>query len=308
LQLALEDFSLSELVAEIQTIFNGQIQQKNIDLRIDMDGVQHTALKGDAMRIKQVLMNIFSNAVKFTPEKGKISVVVRQVAHPNNIYITTFEITDSGIGMGKEYLEKIFKPFEQESAQVAQKYGGSGLGMAISQNLVHMMQGSIEVRSSLGQGTSFYVSLPLQGADNVGGEEAESKETAEISFAGIRLLLVEDNEMNREIAETLLEQQGFVIDTAVDGQEAVDIFTAAEPGTYKAILMDVQMPRMNGYEATRAIRWLADEKKARIPIVAMTANAFEEDKKEAFKAGMDGHLSKPIDIRELMRGMAKVFR
>ena len=305
LQLALEDFSLNDLIAEIQTIFNGEIQQKNIDLRIDMDGVQHTALKGDAMRIKQVLMNIFSNAVKFTPEKGKISVVVRQVAHPNNIYITTFEITDSGIGMGKEYLEKIFKPFEQESAQVAQKYGGSGLGMAISQNLVHMMQGSIEVRSSLGQGTSFYVSLPLQGADNVGGEAAESKETAEISFAGMRLLLVEDNEMNREIAETLLEQQGFVIDTAVDGQEAVDIFTAAEPGTYKAILMDVQMPRLDGYGATQAIRRSSHPEATTIPIIAATADVFTDDVARAMACGMNDYMSKPIDFEKLLEKLRK---
>ena len=257
------------------------------------------------MRIKQVLMNIFSNAVKFTPEKGQISVVVRQVAHPNNIYITTFEITDSGIGMGKEYLEKIFKPFEQESAQVAQKYGGSGLGMAISQNLVHMMQGSIEVRSSLGQGTSFYVSLPLQGADNVGGEEAESKETAEISFAGMRLLLVEDNEMNREIAETLLEQQGFVIDTAVDGQEAVDIFTASEPGTYKAILMDVQMPRLDGYGATQAIRRSSHPEAATIPIIAATADEFTDDVARAMACGMNDYMSKPIDFEKLMEKLRK---
>lgn len=305
LQLAVDEFSLSGMITEIQTIFNGQIQQKNIDLHIDTDGVQHNALKGDAMRIKQVLMNIFSNAVKFTPEQGRISMVIKQVTRPNNIYITTFEITDTGIGMSKEHLDKIFKPFEQANAQVAQKYGGSGLGMAISQNLVRMMQGSIEVRSALGEGTSFYVSLPLQGVEEAVAEAAEAGEAAEVSFEGMRLLLVEDNEMNREIAETLLEQQGFVIDTAVDGQDAVDKFTTCEPGTYKAILMDVQMPVLDGYGATQAIRRSSHPEAGTIPIIAVTADVFTDDVARVMACGMNDYLSKPIDFDKLLEKLRK---
>ncbi|BAL83809.1 putative two-component system hybrid sensor and regulator [Selenomonas ruminantium subsp. lactilytica TAM6421] len=304
LQLAQEEFSLKDMVTEIQTIFNGQLQQKNITLIIDEQGVQHFCLKGDSLRIKQVLMNIFSNAVKFTPEGGTISLVMKQILRPNNVFITTFEITDSGIGMSKEYLENIFKPFEQESAKVARRYGGSGLGLAISQNLVKMMQGFIEVRSTQGVGTSFYVSLPLQGVKEL-TEEAEEKSAEVISFVGVRLLLVEDNEMNREISETILEQHGFVIDTAVDGQDAVDKFTAAAAGTYKAILMDVQMPVLDGYGATKAIRRSSHPEAASIPIIAVTADVFTDDVARAMACGMNDYLSKPIDFDKLLEKLRK---
>ncbi|SHL04107.1 Signal transduction histidine kinase [Selenomonas ruminantium] len=304
LQLAQEEFSLKDMVTEIQTIFNGQLQQKNITLTIDEQRVQHFCLQGDSLRIKQVLMNIFSNAVKFTPEGGSISLVMKQILRPNNVYITTFEITDSGIGMSKEYLENIFKPFEQESAKVARRYGGSGLGLAISQNLVKMMQGSIEVRSTQGEGTSFYVSLPLQGVQEL-PEAAAGTATEEISFDGVRLLLVEDNEMNREISETILEQHGFVIDTAVDGQDAVDKFMAAAPGTYKAILMDVQMPVLDGYGATQAIRRSNHPEAASIPIIAVTADVFTDDVARVMSCGMNDYLSKPIDFDKLIATLRK---
>lgn len=304
LQIAREEFNLKDLMAEIQTIFNGQLTQKNIHLIINEEGVQHVNLKGDPMRIKQVLMNIFSNAVKFTPEEGSINFVIKQVLRPNNVFITTFEITDSGIGMSKEYLDNIFKPFEQESAKVAQKYGGSGLGLAISQNLVKMMHGSIEVRSVKGKGTSFFISLPLQGV-KAQSEETEEKPADEISFVGMRLLLVEDNEMNREISETILEQHGFVIDTAVDGQDAVDKFTAAEAGTYKAILMDVQMPVLDGYGATKAIRRSAHPEAGTIPIIAVTADVFTDDVARVMACGMNDYLSKPIDFDKLLEKLRK---
>lgn len=304
LKLAQDEFSLKDMVAEIQAIFNGQLQQKNITLDIDEQGIQHFCLKGDYMRIKQVLMNIFSNAVKFTPDGGMISLVMKQVLRPNNVFITTFEITDSGIGMSKEYLDNIFKPFEQESANVARRYGGSGLGLAISQNLVKMMQGSIEVRSTQGVGTSFYVSLPLQAVNEL-TEEAEEKAAEVISFEGIRLLLVEDNEMNREIAETILEQHGFVIDTAVDGQDAVDKFTAEPAGTYKAILMDVQMPVLDGYGATKAIRRSSHPEAETIPIIAVTADVFTDDVARVMACGMNDYMSKPIDFDKLIAKLRK---
>ncbi|MCR5758010.1 MAG: transporter substrate-binding domain-containing protein [Selenomonas sp.] len=305
LQLTVEEFSLRELLTEIQTIFNGQLQQKKIEWTCNIQGVSHNMMQGDSMRIKQVLMNIVSNAVKFTPEGGRISITVKQIMRPNNVFITTFEITDSGIGMSEAYLEKIFQPFEQENAQVAQQYGGSGLGMAISQNLVRMMQGSIEVRSKQGQGTSFYVSLPLQGVKEFDEEVDAEQATAEISFAGMRLLLVEDNEMNREIAQTILEQHGFVIDTAVNGQDAVDCFTAAAPGTYKAILMDVQMPVLDGYGATQAIRRSEHAEGATIPIIAVTADVFTDDVARVMACGMNDYLSKPIDFDKLLEKLRK---
>ena len=304
LQLAQEEFSLKDMVTEIQTIFNGQLQQKNIMLTIDEQRVQHFWLKGDYMRIKQVLMNIFSNAVKFTPDGGSISLIMKQVLRPNNVFITTFEITDSGIGMSKEYMDNIFKPFEQENAKVARQYGGSGLGLAISQNLVKMMQGSIEVRSTQGVGTSFYVSLPLQAVEELSDEVEEQVAEVE-AFDGVRLLLVEDNEMNREIAETILEQQGFVIDTAVDGQDAVDKFTAAAAGTYKAILMDVQMPVLDGYGATKAIRRSAHPEAATIPIIAVTADVFTDDVARVMACGMNDYMSKPIDFDKLIAKLRK---
>jgi CheY-like chemotaxis protein len=256
------------------------------------------------MRVKQVLMNIFSNAVKFTPEEGRIEFIIRQVLHPGNVVMTTFEITDTGIGMSQEYLKNIFKPFEQENAKVAHKHGGSCLGLAITQNLVKMMQGSIEVRSIQNEGTSFYISLPLQvGADVP--VETEEKEQKEVSWAGMRLLLVEDNEMNREISETILAQYGFVIDTAVDGQDAVDKFMATEPGTYKAILMDVQMPVLDGYGATQAIRRSGRADGENIPIIAVTADVFTDDVARVMACGMNDYLSKPIDFDKLLEKLRK---
>ena len=304
LKIAREEFSLREMITEIQTIFTGQLQQKNITFVLDDERIHHSQVMGDPMRIKQVLMNIFSNAAKFTPEGGKIEFVIKQVLRPGNILITTFEITDNGIGMSPEYLKNIFKPFEQENAKVAHKYGGSGLGLAITQNLVKMMQGSIEVRSTQNVGTSFYISIPLQAGADI-REEPEEKETKEVSLAGMHLLLVEDNEMNREISETILTQQGFVIDTAVDGQDAVDKFEAAEPGTYKAILMDVQMPVLDGYGATKAIRRSGKPDAATVPIIAVTADVFTDDVARVMACGMNDYLSKPIDFDKLIEKLRK---
>ena len=304
MKLANEEFSLQDIVTEMQTIFNGQLEQKKLKLVIDDKQMPHSHVIGDAMRVKQVLMNIFSNAVKFTPEGGKIEFMIRQVLHPGNVVMTTFEITDTGIGMSQEYLKNIFKPFEQENAKVAHKHGGSGLGLAITQNLVKMMQGSIEVRSIQNEGTSFYISLPLQvGADIP--VEAEEKEQKEVSWDGMRLLLVEDNEMNREISETILTQYGFVIDTAVDGQDAVDKFMATEPGTYKAILMDVQMPVLDGYGATQAIRRSGRADGETIPIIAVTADVFTDDVARVMACGMNDYLSKPIDFDKLLEKLRK---
>jgi len=304
LKLAREEFSLKNIVTEMQTIFNGQLERKNIALVLDDEQMQYSHVVGDSMRIKQVLMNIFSNAVKFTPEEGKIEFIIRQVLRPDNIVFTTFEITDNGIGMSPEYLKNIFKPFEQENAKVAHKYGGSGLGLAITQNLVKMMHGSIEVRSTQNMGTSFYISLPLQVGVEI-SEEAETKEQQENSLVGMRLLLVEDNEMNREISETILTQHGLAVDTAVDGQDAVDKFMATEPGTYKAILMDVQMPVLDGYGATQAIRRSGRVDGETIPIIAVTADVFTDDVARVMACGMNDYLSKPIDFDKLLEKLRK---
>ncbi len=304
LQLAHEEFLLSELLLEIKTIFNGQADEKRINLVFDTEKLIHDSLQGDALRIKQILMNIISNALKFTPEKGHIEVLVKQVTHHNSIFITTFEITDSGVGMSREYLANIFKPFVQENAMVAKKYGGSGLGLAITQNLVQMMQGSIEVRSVQGQGTSFYISLPLQGVE-AKDDELAATAGEEHSFTGVRLLLVEDNEMNREISETILSQHGLIIDTAVDGQDAVDKFCAAPAGTYKAILMDVQMPVLDGYGATQTIRRSNHPEAGTIPIIAVTADVFTDDVARVMACGMNDYLSKPIDFPKLLAKLEK---
>ena len=304
LQLAYEEFSLDEMLTEIRTIFNGQVEKKKITMLMDTEQLKHDNMIGDVLRIKQVLMNIVSNAVKFTPEGGRIDIVVKQVMRPNNVFFTNFEITDTGVGMSSEYLDKIFKPFVQENAQVAKKYGGSGLGMAITQNLVKMMQGSIEVRSVLGKGSSFYVSIPLRGVETP-VEDGEASAGEEHSFEGVRLLLVEDNEMNREISETILSQHGFAIDTAEDGQVAVDKFTAAPAGTYQAILMDVQMPVLDGYGATQAIRRSTHPEAGSIPIIAVTADVFTDDVARVMACGMNDYLSKPIDFNKLIIKLKK---
>ena len=250
------------------------------------------------------MLNLVSNAYKFTPEGGKIAVELRQHGKENGLCRYIFTVSDTGIGMSPEFVERIFEPFERERTQTVSRLQGTGLGMTITKNLVELMGGDISVRSEQGKGTKFTIHLSFPSANAEDVETIEScGNNAVRDFSGVRLLLAEDNPINSEIACEILKGNGFVIDTAENGKAAVEKLAEAEAGTYRAVLMDIQMPVMNGYEAAAAIRALNGEV-SKIPIIALTANTFESDRRDAIKAGMNAHVSKPFNPEELVSAIA----
>ncbi|MDE6075593.1 MAG: response regulator, partial [Clostridia bacterium] len=310
-----KEASLPEIMHDLKTIVQADVKAKKIDFSVDIVNVTNEAIICDKLRLNQVLLNIISNAVKYTKPEGKVGVRVIQTAEVREGYASyEFKVKDTGIGMSPEFLKHVFEPFEREQTSTVSGIQGTGLGLAITKNIVDLMGGTIAVESEMGKGSEFTVKfcfkvaekpVESQRAEKAGAEETEK---AEVRFDGKKLLLVEDNELNKEIAQTILETVGFVIDTADDGSVAVQKMKDMPAGTYDLILMDVQMPIMNGYEATRAIRAMDDPAKADIPIVAMTANAFDEDRKEAMDAGMNGFAAKPIDIEALMKTLQDILK
>ena len=283
------------------SIVKGQMEGRDIDFTLDIDA-QHTAVLADELHIRQVLINILGNAVKFTRDGGYIRFFCHETAFtPENV---TYEIkvSDSGIGMSREFLERIFDPFSQEENRERTHYKGTGLGMAISKQLVDLMGGDISVDSEIGKGSTFTVTLTLDRDLTLRGEKKTAAQSDNIN--GVRILLAEDNELNTEIAVELLSSSGAEVDTVSDGKEAVRKFSENAPGTYDVILMDIMMPEMNGLEATRAIRAMERDDAKHIPIIAMTANAFDDDVKATRDAGMNAHLSKPIDIHKVISTIA----
>ncbi len=298
---------ISSMLKEIDEIMRVQIREKKQTLTMSYDGIKQDAVLCDKLRFNQVLLNLLSNAHKFTPEGGRIELTAVQLTESQEGYCAyEIRVKDNGIGMSPEFARKIFDPFERERTSTISRERGTGLGMAITSNIVELMRGHIDVKSEQGKGTEVILTISLKEyvpfADNTSLDDEEA-----VDFAGKRLLLVEDNELNREIAIATLEIYGFVVEQAVNGEQAVGMVEASEAGYYDAILMDIQMPVMNGYEAARAIRALQNVNLASIPIVAMTANAFEEDKNEARLAGMNGHVAKPIDVDRLIGTLAKVM-
>jgi len=262
----------------------------------------------DRLRLNQVFLNILSNAIKFTPNGGSISFYVIEKPSPIPEHaVFEFRIRDTGIGMSREFQKTIFEAFTREKTSTVSGIQGTGLGMAITKSIVDLMGGTIEVQSEQGKGTEFIIRIDFPLSEEAPEEEAAQADAAsELDFVGMKLLLVDDNEINREIATLILEEAGFTLDTAVDGRDAVEKVAASAPGDYQAVLMDVQMPVMNGYEATQAIRKLENAELAGIPIIAMTANAFAEDIAKARAAGMNGHLAKPIDIHQFMKTLRSI--
>ena len=299
------EVNLSDVLHDLKTIISGQIHAKQLDLYMDVMDVTDEDVYCDKTRLNQVLLNLLSNAVKFTPAGGTVSVRLKQfpgTVKGSEMY--EIRVKDNGIGMSPEFVKRIFSPFERERTSTVSRTQGTGLGMAITKNIVDMMGGTIDVQTEQGKGTEFIVCLPFRIQSEKHHTEKIAEDTilpaAGSDFRGKRILLVEDNELNSEIAVELLNEYGFLVDTAENGAEAVEKVKNSKPGNYDLVLMDVQMPIMNGYEATRQIRALDDPALAGITILAMTANAFDEDRKEALECGMDGFLSKPIDIEELI--------
>lgn len=243
--------------------------------------------------MKQILINIVGNAVKYNKPMGSVTFKCREISVDDGIARICFEISDTGIGMSKEYIDHIFEPFTQEKGGARTNYQGSGLGMTITKRLIDKMGGSIQIQSEPDIGSTFLVELPLEIANDI--KEQEEKDTGNVDVAGKQALLVEDNEINQEIAQYILEEKGLEVTIAENGKEAVELFLESEPYTYQIIFMDVMMPVMDGYEATRTIRALNRPDGGTVPIIAMTANAFAEDVKAAKEAGMNEHIPKPLE-------------
>ena len=312
MDLELAEVDLRKTLSEVEDMFSTQMSEKHIDFIVDSSHVTRSRVLCDKNRLNRVLFNLLSNAYKFTPQGGTISVTLWQIGDGADGYGKyELRVKDSGIGMTPEFAAKVFEAFERERTSTVSGIQGTGLGMAITKSIIDLMGGTIDVITAPGRGTEFVIKVKfeLQSGDSTEAESGEREEQLIMpDFSTMRLLLVEDNEINREIAMTILKEVGFTLETAVNGKEAVEKVSSAAAGHFDAVLMDIQMPVMNGYEATRAIRALGDPQLSGIPIIAMTANAFSEDIKAAEEAGMNAHIAKPIDADALMKTLAQVLR
>jgi len=299
-------WSVEQFNNTLMSVFREEIDRKNLKFNREIQ-VEHSYVWCDATKIQEVFFNLMSNAVKYTPEGGSIIMRLNEMPSDREGYVVyKAEVEDTGIGISEEFLPYIFDEFTRERNTTQSKIGGTGLGMPIAKKLVDIMGGSIAVESRVGRGTRFTVTIPFRIADKEGMEKSyeEAAEYAINEFTGKRILLAEDNDLNAEIATEILEELGVEVEHAKDGVLCVDMLQKSEPGYYDLILMDIQMPNMNGYQAAERIRELSGGYKD-IPIVAMTANAFEEDKQHAFAAGMNGHIAKPIDVTKLMEELTE---
>lgn len=315
-----EQFNLKDLMDTLIGIIQPQISSGHFDFTVDMEDVEHLDLIGDPLRFKQLFLNIVGNSVKFTDPGGRIAVKVQELPSPSEDPVRLrFIFSDTGIGMSPEFLKRMFQPFERSDVPRASQMEGTGLGMAITKNITELMKGSIRAESKEGEGTTFYIELPFQkGAPQPYHPDpfkelslpqsaaSDSGHTGkDTDYSNRHLLLVEDNELNLEIAKELISATNVQIDTAVNGQEALDKVSSSAPGYYNLVLMDIRMPIMDGYEACRRIRRINRPDLQDLPVIAMTADAFAEDRQQALDAGMNGHISKPIDLRELYNILEK---
>ena len=294
-------FNLNSISEEILGVIEHMAAEQNIRIIWEKKEVTHWNLIGSPVHVKRILMNILSNAVKYNKENGYVYISCREIPSKQTAMTTLeFVCRDTGIGMAEAFQKRIFEPFAQEHAGSRTKFAGTGLGMPITKKLVEKMGGTISFESKEGTGTTFVIRIPFQ-IDADMKDRTETEEKTETSIQGLHVLLTEDNELNMEIAEFVLQNEGAVVTKAWNGQKAVDIFRKSRPGEFDAILMDIMMPVMNGYEAAKMIRSLDREDAKVIPIIAMTANAFTEDKMRAKEAGMDEHIAKPVDGKLLVK-------
>lgn len=301
------DVHLPDILEDIRSIIYSNMHARQQELQIDLQ-VVHEDIVADRLRLNQVLLNIISNSVKFTPVGGRISISVSEFPSERaGCAGYEFRIKDNGIGMSEEFQKHIFDSFTRERTSTESGIQGTGLGMAIAKNIVDMMGGNITLKSEKDKGTEFCVRIECALSKNKKEQDTGNTHGFMKKYTGRRVLLAEDNELNREIITAILEELGLEVDFAENGSQAVEKLTAAADGYYDLIFMDIQMPVMNGYEATKTIRGLDDKKKANIPIVAMTANAFEEDRKRAYEVGMNGHIAKPIEIDVIIKNLDRIF-
>ena len=301
-----KSFRLDEVIQEVCDVVERLAEERKIQVGMDLGPIQHMNLIGSAMHLKRLLMNVLSNAVKYNKDHGSIHLSCRELSSAQTgTAVFEFTCKDSGIGMSEDFQKHIYEPFTQEEKFGASKFGGTGLGMPITKKLVEKMGGNITFESESGVGTTFVITIPFK----INSEIEQCEDTHEFSLHaldGFNILLVEDNELNMEIAEFTLQNAGAKITKAWNGQKAVEIFQASSIGDFDVILMDVMMPVMDGYEAAKTIRALSREDAKTIPIIAMTANAFSEDKIKAEEAGMNEHIAKPINMKLLIRIVSKL--
>lgn len=301
------DISVEKSLDAVYWIFEAQMKEKHIDFIWDVN-VKHNNIKCDVVKLKEILVNIINNAYKYSLPGDSVAVRIEEIPCDRDGYAriqTT--VKDTGIGMSEEFLEHIFEDFTRAQTSTESGQFGTGLGMAIVKKIVDLMGGTIDVQSKQGVGTTFTVTLEHKIAEIAAENREVVKSTEDYSFRGKRILLVEDNDLNAEIAQTILAGTGMTVDRACDGIQCVDVLKGSEPGYYDMVLMDIQMPNMDGYEATRIIRQFEDKRLSEIPIIAMTANAFAEDRKQAFDAGMNGHIAKPINAEDLKMTLAGIL-
>ena len=304
------DFSILDFITELNTIFHSQIDEKNQTLTIIKENIRHEWVNGDQVHLMQIFSNLVSNAVKYTQEGGKIQFLVEECETKSSVYAKyRFLVSDNGMGMSADFKDTIFDAFTRAESSMTNKIQGTGLGMAITKNLVEAMGGTIDVESELGQGSCFEVLIDLRIAEDrfvPSAEQAEKDEPAGNVLKGMRFLCAEDNELNAEILMELLKIEGAECTICENGKRVLEAFEQSAPGDYDMILMDVQMPVMNGYEATKAIRRSSHELAKTIPIIAMTANAFSEDIQHSLAAGMNAHVSKPVEMKVLEKTIRSI--
>ena len=304
------DFSILDFITELNTIFHSQIDEKNQTLTIIKENIRHEWVNGDQVHLMQIFSNLVSNAVKYTQEGGKIQFLVEECETKSSVYAKyRFLVSDNGMGMSADFKDTIFDAFTRAESSMTNKIQGTGLGMAITKNLVEAMGGTIDVKSELGQGSCFEVLIDLRIAEDrfvSSAEQAEKDEPAGNVLKEMRFLCAEDNELNAEILMELLKIEGAECTICENGKRVLEAFEQSAPGDYDMILMDVQMPVMNGYEATKAIRRSSHELAKTIPIIAMTANAFSEDIQHSLAAGMNAHVSKPVEMKVLEKTIRSI--
>ena len=313
LEIIPEPMNLPTVMNELKDLFETQMQEKGLTFVVDASQITNGCVLCDKTRFNRVLLNLVGNAYKFTPEGGSVEVRLIQLDDaPEGFGNYELRVKDSGIGMSEDFMQRVFDAFERERNTTASGIQGTGLGMAISKRIVEGMGGTIEVSSEQDKGTEFVVRLQLEllsrsadASDLDAGCRPPTQKR--ISFEGMRALLVEDNAINREIATMVLDNLGFSVDEAVDGKQALDLLISEPADTYDIVITDIQMPVMDGYEEARAIRALDDPARANVPIVAMSANAFHEDVRASKEAGMNAHVTKPIDIDGLSNTLAEVL-
>lgn len=300
-----EPFNLIEISNEIFSICTISAQEHCITYKHDGgQNLKYPDVFGSPLHVKQIFMNLCNNGIKYNKKGGTLFFETEFVSYDGSTVVYNFIVRDTGIGISKEYISHIYEPFSQEKNDARSRYQGTGMGMAIVKSLVDKMHGSIKIESEVGVGSTFTITLPF--TVNLNAEKTIKESNKNISIKNMRLLVVEDNELNMEIIQTILEDEGAVLTLASNGKEALDIYQNNEPGSFDAVLMDIMMPVMDGYEATKQIRKSKKSDSLEIPIIAMTANAFDEDKKKAFNSGMNKHIVKPINVTELLRVLHEI--